>query len=295
MTKGGVTTDALNTEPLPPISPPPPPHSDSHTSNSNRNHSIINSQDMDHMTKVADPSQDDDAKSTSSEQDNERVREKLKKTSIANVQSDSSLAGEHDEKLDTLRSTSVSETDQDMSDGKEDETRRRRKRSFDETDGDGDGNGGGNKDQHSRHRAHERKRSREISEDDMARAAKALNRVKTPPTHPEEDEVMSQGEEVSSTMATPRKLERKRGRGGLDEDGGDKEVDPKKKISRKEEEWQRAIERSVPSAGRSVGVSTNWLTNGKDAVNIEAATVKPAEGEVKSLTLDSLATFIIGC
>lgn len=288
MTKGGVTTDALNTEPLPPISPPSPPHSDSHTSNSNRNHSITNSQDMDHMTKVTDPSQDDDAKSTSSEQDNERVREKLKKTSIANVQSDSSLAGEHGEKLDTLRSTSVSETDQDMSDGKEDETRRRRKRSFDETDGDGDGDGGGNKDQHFRHRAHERKRSREISEDDMARAAKALNRVKTPPTHPEEDEVMSQGEEVSSTMATPRKLERKRGRGGLDEDGGDKEVDPKKKISRKEEEWQRAIERSVPSASRSVGVSTNWLTNGKGAVTVEAVIVKPTEGEVKSLTLDEI-------
>lgn len=237
---------------------------------------------MSDMTKVDDPSQDDDAKSTSSEQDNERVREKLKKTSIANVRSDSSLAGEHGEKLDTPRSTSVSETDQDMSDGKENEIRPRRKRSFDETDGDGDGDRGGNKDQHSRNRVHERKRSREISEDDMAKAAKALNRVKTPPTHPEEDEVMSQGEEASSTMVSPRKLERKRGRGGLDEDGGDKEVDPKKKISRKEEEWQRAIERSVPSASRSVGVSTNWLTNGKDTVAVEFVTVKPTDGEVNS-------------
>lgn len=279
MTKGGVTTNALDTEPLPPISPPP--HSDSRTNNGNRNHSIVNGQDMGDMTKVADPSQDDDddAKSTSSEQDNERVREKLKKTSIANVRSDS---GEHGAKLDTPRSTSVSEADQDMSDGKEDETRRRRKRSFDETDGDGDGEGGGSKDQHSRHRVHERKRSREISEDDMARAAKALNRVKTPPTHPEEDEVMSQGEEASSTMASPRKLERKRGRGRLDEDEKDKEVDPKKKISRKEEEWQRAIERSVPSASRSVSVSAHRLVNEKDAITVESGSVKPAEGEVNA-------------
>lgn len=237
---------------------------------------------MSAMIKVDDPLQDDDAKSTSSEQDNERVREKLKKTSIANVRSDSSLAGEHGERLDTPRRMSVLETDQDMSDGKGNETRPRRKRSFDETDGDGDGGRSSNKDQHSRNRVHERKRSREISEDDMARAAKALNRVKTPPTHPEEDEVMSQGEEASSTMASPRKLERKRGRGGLDEDGGDKEVDPKKKISRKEEEWQRAIEKSVPSANRSAGVSTNWLTNGKDAATVEFVTVKPVDGEVNA-------------
>lgn len=280
MTKGGVTTDALDAEPLPPISPPLP-DSDS-PNNGNGNHTIINGQDMGDVNKVTDSPQDDnddDTKSTSSEQDNERVREKLKKTSIANVRSDSSLAGERGEKVDTPQSTAVSEADQDMSDGKEDETRRRRKRSFDETDGDGDGDGGGNRDQHSRHRAHERKRSREISEDDMARAAKALNRVKTPPTHPEEDEVMSQSEETTS----PRKLERKRGRGRLDEDEKDKEVDPKKKISRKEEEWQRAIERSAPSASRSttsVSVSTNDLTNGKDATIVESEIVKPSEGEV---------------
>lgn len=283
MTKGGVTTDALDAEPLPPISPP---HSDSHTNNNgNGSHSTINGQDMGDMTKVTDPPQDDDARSTSSEQDNERVREKLKKTSIANVRSDSSLACEHGDMVDTPRSTAVSETDQDMSDGKEDETRRRRKRSFDETDGDGDGDGGGNRDQHSRHRVHERKRSREISEDDMARAAKALNRVKTPPTHPEEDEVMSQNEETSTSVTSPRKLERKRGRGGLDEDEKDKEVDPKKKISRKEEEWQRAIEKSVPSASRgmmSVNIPTSELTNGKDAVTIEPVIVKPAEGEVNA-------------
>lgn len=278
-----MTTDALDAEPLPPISPPS--HSDSHTNNGNGSHSVVNGQDIGDMTKVAEHSQDDDAKSTSSEQDNERVREKLKKTSIANVRSDSSLACEHGEKADTPQSTAVSEADQDMSDSKEDETRRRRKRSFDETDGDGDGDGDGSKDHHSRHRVHERKRSREISEDDMARAAKALNRVKTPPTHPEEDEVMSQSEETSSSMTGPRKLERKRGRGGLDEDEKDKEIDPKKKISRKEEEWQRAIEKSVPSTSRSttsVSVSTNELTNGKDAVTMESVIMKPTEGEVRA-------------
>lgn len=277
-----MTTDALDAEPLPPISPPL--LSSSHSNSSNGKHNV-NGQDMGDVTQVAEPLQDDDAKSTTSEQDNERVREKLKKTSIANVRSDSSLAGEHGEKEDTPQSTAISETDQDMSDGKEDETRRRRKRSFDETEGDGDGDGGGNKDQHSRHRVHERKRSREISDEDMAKAAKALNRVKTPPTHPEEDEVMSQNEETSASTTSPRKLERKRGRGRLDDDEKDKEVDPKKKISRKEEEWNRAIEKGVPSANRgttNVSVSTSGMTNGKDSVTVGSVAVKPVEGEVNT-------------
>lgn len=282
MTKGGVTTDALDAEPLPPISPPQ--HSDHHSSNNGNGAHNINGTDMENATKPADSPQDeeDDSKSTTSEQDNERVREKLKKTSIANVRSDSSLAGEHGEKDDAL-SNAVSEADQDMSDGKEDDTRRRRKRSFDETEGDGDGDGGG-KDQRPRHRVHERKRSREISDEDMAKAAKALNRVKTPPTHPEEDEIMSQGEEEASTSITsPRKLERKRGRGRLDEDEKDKEVDPKKKISRKEEEWNRVVEKSMPSTNRgttSVNVSTSGMANGGDLVTVETATVKSSEGEV---------------
>lgn len=241
------------------------------------------------------PREEDDSKSVSgsSDNDNERVREKLKKTSIANVRPESSVAGESHSQREgggdgiakrATNSQAVSESDLDMGDddGKEKLRWRTRKRSIEETDSGEDiaaEAGPGEKETTPAHRVHERKRSREISEEDMAKAARALNRVKTPPTHPEEDEIMGHGEEVNTTgsaMASPRKLERKRSRDRVDDGEKDEEADRKKKMigERKEENEVEADTRA--------STSTKGLTNGKD---FESSDLSSAESDTQSKTL----------
>ena len=156
---------------------------------------------------------EEDVRSASPDNDNERVREKLKNATIAPA---------------TSRPGSGAKDS-------EDEPRRTRKRSHDESD-----------DEHleaddgrtSRQRtAHERKRSREHTE---RTAGEALERVKTPPTHPEEDEV----EGIAERVASPTRggLERKRSLGKLDKEG---DADQKKKMSKTEEERRKEEEKGT--------------------------------------------------
>ncbi|KAL7275222.1 hypothetical protein RUND412_001837 [Rhizina undulata] len=275
---GGVTAEDAVAEPLPPLSPTP--NSDDRsikTLNEGENtHSII---------KVSDDlaEKEDDVKSESS--DNERVREKLKKTSLANVRPGS--ATQEDEPMDSMTSPAASEADVAMNNGKKEDKARTRKRSFDETDVDDDDEAMAEEKEPfaRRDRFHERKRSREISDDEMARAAKALNRVKTPPTHPEEDEEMAHFVAPNSTLTSPKKLERKRSRDKLDEE--DLDEDQKKKISKTEEE-QKKDESSAPSETKEVlDVPTSTATTS----NGESSTEKPAETKAEDVKIPPTSGF----
>lgn len=155
---------------------------------------------------------EDDVRSVSSDNDNERVREKLKKTTIApHSRPSSRLAGE-DEVMDNTTQTSVPT----------------RKRSHDESDGDDEGRTGRDGKQ-----AHERKRSREVKDEDRKRVGSGLERVKTPPTCQEEDEA---AEVLAERLASPGRGERKRALKELDDDAED---DKKSKISKTDEEKKR--------------------------------------------------------
>ncbi|PWW74019.1 hypothetical protein C7212DRAFT_214382 [Tuber magnatum] len=279
MTNSGVTTDDPGTK-----SPSKtPPQSIARESDRDDN-SLTRGQDMDSPVpthKELEVADDEDSGSLSGSSDNEQVREKLKKTYIANVRPESAAASEDQREEGDLKATdsaAVSETDQEMG---EERPRRPRKRSIEETDPSEDvnmGNEGRVEEADSRHRVHERKRSREISDDDMARAARALNRVKTPPTHPEEDEIMGHNDglhSTSSAMASPRKLERKRSRNRFDEDDKDKDADRRKKMvaERKEER----------DSGVNVDTATpsNELANGKALGKPEVAGISSTEADTK--------------
>ncbi|CUS09521.1 unnamed protein product [Tuber aestivum] len=279
MTNSGVATDDLGAK-----SPSrTPPQSIARGSDKDDNN-VTHGQDMDSLepthkeTEIAD---DGDSGSLSGSSDNEQVRERLKKTYIANVLPESAAGSEsqrEDGEHKATDSAAVSETDQEMG---EERPRRPRKRSIEETDPSEDvnmGNEGHGREADSRHRVHERKRSREISDDDMARAARALNRVKTPPTHPEEDEIMGHNDglhSASSAMASPRKLERKRSRNRFDEDDKDKDADRRKKMvaERKEER----------DSGTNADTATpsNELTNGKALGKPEVARMSSTEADPK--------------
>jgi len=246
--------------------------------------SVIHGQDMDSLEpahKESEAADDEDSGSLSGSSDNERVREKLKKTYIANVRPESAAASEGQKEDGEPRATdsaAVSETDQEMG---EEKTRRTRKRSIEQTDPSEDvnmENEGHGKESDSRHRVHERKRSREISDDDMAKAARALSRVKTPPTHPEEDEIMGHNDglhSASSAMASPRKLERKRSRNRFDEDDKDKDADRRKKMVA-----ERKGERDS-GMGADTATPASELTNGKAFGKPEVTGVSSTEADTK--------------
>lgn len=247
--------------------------------------SVIHEQDMDSLEPAhteSEAADDEDSGSLSGSSDNERVREKLKKTYIANERPESAAASEsqkEDGEPKATDSATISENDQEMG---EENPRRPRKRSIGETDPSEDvnmGNEGHGKEADSRHRVHERKRSREISDDDMAKAARALSRVKTPPTHPEEDEIMGHNDglhSASSTMTSPRKLERKRSRNRFDEDDKDKDADRRKKMVA-----ERKGERDS-GMGADTATPANELTNGKAFGKPEVARVSSIEADTKS-------------
>jgi Ran-binding protein 3 len=165
---------------------------------------------------------DSDVRSVSSDIDNERVREKLKKTTIAPASSRSSSwakMADEDETMDSANDTT------------EEGKRRARKRSHDESDEEKvEGDDGK---QRRRQKAHERKRSREILEQDRIRAGSGLERVKTPPTHIEESDA------IAERVSSPKGLERKRSLGKLDKED---DADQKKKITKTEEERQESQE-----------------------------------------------------
>ncbi|RPB03230.1 hypothetical protein L873DRAFT_1787052 [Choiromyces venosus 120613-1] len=248
--------------------------------------SVIHEQDMDSLEPTLKGSEaaedEEDSGSLSGSSDNERVREKLKKTSIANVRPESAAAGENqkeDGEPKATDSAAVSETDQEMGEGK---PRRIRKRSIEETDPNEDinmGNARHGKEVDSRHRVHERKRSREISDDDMAKAARALNRVKTPPTHPEEDEIMGHNDglhSASSAVASPRKLERKRSRNRFDGDDKDKDADRRKKpVPERKEERDSGMDANTATPA-------NELSNGKVFGKSEVTSISSTEADTKS-------------
>jgi hypothetical protein len=168
----------------------------------------------------------DDTRSVSSDNDGERVRERLKKTTIApSAASSGSRPGS---------GADMSDQDHVMS-SSEDPPRRSRKRSHDESDEDKvDGDDG---ERARRVKVHERKRSRETTEADRLRAGSGLERVKTPPTHPEESEGII--ERVTSPVG------RKRSLGKLDKE---EEEDQKKKISKTEEDRRKAEESETTKA-----------------------------------------------
>jgi Ran-binding protein 3 len=172
------------------------------------------------------PDDTTDVRSVSSDNDGERVRERLKKTTIAPSAASSGCS----------RPGSGADTaDQDhVMSSSEDPPRRSRKRSHDESDEDkADGE---DVERARRVKVHERKRSRETTEADRLRAGSGLERVKTPPTHPEEENE-SIIERVASPVGT---LERKRSLGKLDKE--EQEEDQKKKISKTEEDRRTAEE-----------------------------------------------------
>jgi len=180
---------------------------------------------------------EDDVRSVSSDNDNERVREKLKKTTIAPSSRPGSGAKRADEQEDEVMASTPSPTATAAGGtvATEDRQRVTRKRSHDESDEDQEEVGNGRR----RLKAHERKRSRDISEEDMMRAGSGLERVKTPPTHPEEE---TGG--ISERVSSPRGgLERKRSLGKLDKEGEDE--DQKSKISKTEEERRKKGESEV--------------------------------------------------
>lgn len=153
--------------------------------------------------------------------DNERVREKLKQTTIA-------------------AKPPAAKTDEDM--GSDSDSKKRRKRSFNDSDPDDvDGK------ETTRVRAHERKKSREMTDEDLAnmKAGRTLDRVKTPPRV--EEEMVSQ----SADAKVDKKIERKRSRGKI----GEEETDPteKKKISKTEEERRKAGDSSERVIARNSG------------------------------------------
>lgn len=166
-------------------------------------------------------SDDADVRSVSSDNDNERVREKLKQTTIAPAAASASRPGSGADTADLDHVMSSSE----------DPPRRTRKRSHDESDDDKTDAQDAERRKLNRH---ERKRSREITEADRLRAGSGLERVKTPPTHPEEAEGIA--ERVASPVGS---LERKRSLGKLDKE---EEEDQKKKISKTEEDRRKAEE-----------------------------------------------------
>lgn len=139
---------------------------------------------------------DIDGRDGDSDHSNEGVREKLKKTTIAPAPADvpAAAASEEDEVMAGSESP------------REEAPRRTRKRSHDESEEDNpqNPNDGGDR---RRIKAHERKRSREVSDAERLRMGRALERVKTPPTHQEED-VGGIAERVSSPRG-----DRKRGLG----------------------------------------------------------------------------------
>ncbi|KAF8541323.1 hypothetical protein BDD12DRAFT_520335 [Trichophaea hybrida] len=196
---------------------------------------------------------EDDVRSVSSDNDNERVREKLKKTTIAPSSRPGSGAKTASEQQDEVMASTPSPTTTTTTRAAagtvlaEDRQRATRKRSHDESDEDPDEVGNGRR----RLKAHERKRSRDISEEDMMRAGSGLERVKTPPTHPEETGGIS--ERVSSPRGG---LERKRSLGKLDKEGENE--DQKSKISKTEEERRKKEESEVaddkmPETGKKEG------------------------------------------
>ncbi|KAG0636394.1 hypothetical protein HOY80DRAFT_1054616 [Tuber brumale] len=280
MTNSGVATGDPGAK-----SPPKRPLQSIARESDKDDNSVIHGYDMDSLEptrKESEAADDEDSGSLSGSSDNEQVREKLKKTYIANVRPESAAANEsqrEDGEPNATDSAAVSETDQDMG---EEKPRRPRKRSIEETDPSEDvnmGNEGHGKEADSRHRVHERKRSREISDDDMAKAARALNRVKTPPTHPEEDEIMGHNDglhSASSAMTSPRKLERKRSRNRFDEDDKDKDADRRKKmVAERKEEMDSGT-------GADITTPSNELANGKAFGKPEAAKISSTEADTKS-------------
>jgi len=280
MTNSGVATDDRGAK-----SPSQTPLQSIARESDKDDNSVIHEQDMDSLEPAhtgSEAADDEDSGSLSGSSDNERVREKLKKTYIANERPESAAASESQKEDGELRATdsaAVSETDQEMG---EEKPRRPRKRSIGETDPSEDvnmGNEGHGKEADSRHRVHERKRSREISDDDMAKAARALSRVKTPPTHPEEDEIMGHNDglhSASSAMTSPRKLERKRSRNRFDEDDKDKDADRRKKMVA-----ERKGERDS-GMGADTATPASELTNGKAFGKPEVARISSTEADTKS-------------
>ncbi|KAI5777776.1 hypothetical protein EDC01DRAFT_635447 [Geopyxis carbonaria] len=210
-----------------------------------------------------DTSEDVDVRSVSSDNDNETVREKLKKTTIdpSQPRPDSAAKLAEERKDEEMGSTSQEPKDEEMATSQgpkgeekpkdeematsqgpkdeemttsqgpkgEEEPRRSRKRSHDESDEDNKVPGQEDEEEGSARRrvkAHERKRSREITDEDRLGAGRSLNRVKTPPTHPEEVEG------IAERVSSPRGFDRKRSLGRLDPE----DPDQKKKISKTEEE-----------------------------------------------------------
>jgi len=178
------------------------------------------------------PPDDTDVRSVSSDNDNERVREKLKHTTIAAPGSVPGGSGSGDQ---------VPEDEAMDSQSSADEARRARKRSHDESEEDKDKEDSETDGNRRKVMTHERKRSREVTGADRLRARS----VKTPPTHPEEA-----GEGLVERVASPighlervaspvGQLERKRSLGKLDKE---EEEDQKKKVSKTEEEQRRKEE-----------------------------------------------------
>jgi hypothetical protein len=194
----------------------------------------------------------DDLDTISVSSENEGVREKLKKTTIAPSSSrPESAAKNDDEREDEAMASPVTDVDKEMASPEievldvdkamaspetevldadkptptevvDDGKRRSRKRSHDESDEDNSGS----QDEGRRKRTHERKRSREISEEDRVKVGSGLERVKTPPTHTEETT-----EAIADRVADHSKgaFERKRSLGKLDKE---EDVVQKTKVSR---------------------------------------------------------------